>query len=792
MDSAHAISSVASSLKKSLELAEVVEETAIMQDAYESSLYVNEMNRLLLESVPDGIYATDANGRTTFINPAAIRMTGWTAEEVLGQPEHMFVNHVRPGSALLPGSIQLAPVRGEEKAPGEENSTFWRKDGTSFPAACTGTSVLRQGKLLGTVIVFRDISRSRRQEKWEQSKSAIFSAIIAHHSLPSTMQLMADAFVALYPPKSIAIFVLAGDQFHIAAEAGLPPRPIPPMAAVHARLALGRSQGRWSQGRAGQERLFQGGSGGLGWPVASGSRDGTARNCPAFREILETGVKLCLASPLSSASGEAKGVVTVFDAHQVLLDDAIRETIRSLCDLGRMAIEHGQLYDQVIQRSRYDLLTGLPNRRLLEDLLRQATATAKLRGTLVAVCCIDLDHFKQINDTLGHELGDACLKVVSERLKGTVREIDILARHGSDEFVLALTDLDRISDAVNICQRLLKDLSEPMMVAGHALNINANIGISIFPDHGETPDMLLRNADMALVEAKRAGSGQAQIYSPGLGRQNRRAAEMADALVVAVAQGQFRIAYQPIYNMNREIAGLEALLRWKHPLWGRVSPLEFIPIAERTGLIVPIGDWVIEEVCRQAMAWNAAGVPPVKIFANVSGLQLGRSNFGSKIAQALELSGLAPDRLELEITESWIISDLRGAAGKLRKLRDLGIGIAIDDFGTGHSTFSYLQALPLDTVKIDRSFIHRLDGSAVNLSTVRAITGLAQQLGLKTVAEGVESDQQLKQLAELGCELAQGFFLARPLTPDAARSMLMNQFLPRTAGKSALAECLKR
>ena len=245
-----------------------------------------------------------------------------------------------------------------------------------------------------------------------------------------------------------------------------------------------------------------------------------------------------------------------------------------------------------------------------------------------------------------------------------------------------------------------------MLVDGHALTITASIGISIFPVHGDTPDILLRNADMALVEAKRAGRGQVQIYSPGLGRQNRRAAEMVDALAMAVAQGQFRIAYQPIYNMNREIAGFEALLRWKHPVWGRVSPLEFIPIAERTGLIVPIGDWVIEEVCRQAMAWNAAAAPSVKIFANISGVQLGRPDFSSKIAEALEHSGLAPERLELEITESWFISDLRGAAGKLQKLRDLGIGIAIDDFGTGHSTFSYLQALPLDTLKIDRSFIH--------------------------------------------------------------------------------------
>jgi len=782
MDTAHATPSGASSGKKSRELAEV-EETAIMQDAYEASLRVNEMSRLLLDSVPDGIYATDANGRTTFINPAAMRMTGWTADEVLGKPERLFAHHVREvgGRTVLPSplqnGVQLTPMRIED------NSIFWCKDGTSFPASCTGTSVLRHGKFLGTVVVFHDVSQSRRMEKWDQNKSAIFSAIIAHQSIPSTMQLMADAFVELYPPKSIAIFVLAGDQFHIEAEAGLPPRPAHPIADLPAPLPLERSQGQAAS-------LAQTAAQTAAWTVTSGARDGPGRGCPEFREILEIGMKLCLASPLSSGSGETKGMVTVFDAHQALLDDATRNTIRSLCDLGRMAIEHGQLCDQVAHCSQYDLLTGLPNRLLLEDRLRQLTVTARRQGTLIGVCCIDLDRFKQINDNLGHELGDACVKLASERLKATIREIDTLARHGGDEFILALPDLAQISDAENICKRLLKDLSAPMLVDGHSLTLNASIGISIFPDHGETPDLLLRNANMALVEAKGAGRGQAQIYSPGLAQQSRRAAEMADALVVAVAQSQFRMVYQPIYNLNREIRGFEALLRWKHPSWGRVTPLEFIPIAERTGLIVPIGDWVIDEVCRQAMAWNAAAVPPVKIFVNVSGVQLARPNFSSKIADALKRSGLAPDRLELEITESWIISDLRGTAGKLQKLRDLGVGIAIDDFGTGHSTFAYLQALPLDTLKIDRSFIQRLDGSAANLSTVRAIAGLAKQLGLKTVAEGVETEQHLRQLTEIGCELVQGFFLARPLTPQAACSLLMKQSVPRATDKPALIECL--
>ncbi len=337
-----------------------------------------------------------------------MEMTGWTAEDVLGKPEQTFVNH------FLPCATQLAPI------PREDNSIFWRKDGTSFPAACTGTSVLHHGKLLGTVTAFRDISASRRQERWERSKNVIFSAIIAHHSLSSTLQLMADAFVALHPPKSIAIFVLAGNQFHIEAEAGLPPRPVPPLApALLAQEALGN----------------------LGLTPLSASRDVAAASCPAFQEILKAGIKLCLAWPLISGSGEAKGLVTVFDAHQALLDDATRQTIRSLCDLGRMAIEHRQLCDQVVQASHYDGLTGLPNRIYLEGRLHQAMVSARRQGKLIAVCCIDLDHFKQINDNLGHELGDACFKVVSQRLKAMVREVDILVRNVGDEFILALTDL---------------------------------------------------------------------------------------------------------------------------------------------------------------------------------------------------------------------------------------------------------------------------------------------------------------------------------------------------------------
>jgi diguanylate cyclase (GGDEF)-like protein len=592
----------------------------------------------------------------------------------------------------------------------------------------------------------------------------ILSAIINHHAVPSTLQMVADTFVSLCPSKGIAIFVLSGARFQIEAEAGLPkrlpvallPEPlVPPATALSASPLRGLS----------------------------------ASSFPALGQILNSGVTLCLALPLTSGSGEPRGAFAVFDRTPGPLDEATRETIQSLCDLARLAIEHGQFYQQVVRGWQVDWLTGLPNQPMLADRLRQGMVTAQRQGELLAVCCIGLDRFQQINDGLGHELGDALLKLISERINLSIRERDTLARQGGDQFLLVLRNLSEAVDAVRICQRLLHDLRQPFLLEGHPVTINASIGISLFPDHGNTAELLLRRADMALQASKRAGGDGTKIYSPALGLQSQRASEMAGALLDALAKSQFRMVYQPIFAADGEIVAFEALLRWQHPTWGPVSPPEFIPTAEKSGLIVPIGDWVIDEVCRQALEWNAH-LRPIKMFANVSGVQLERPDFSSKIANVLKRSGLAPDRLELEITESWIISDLQGAAGKLQQLRDLGIGVALDDFGTGYAAFDYLQELPLDTLKIDRSFIRRLDGPLANLATVRAMTILARQLGLKTVAEGVESEDQVRQLGAIGCDFMQGFLLGRPLKPEAAGLLLRNQQRPASllhlAGTRAL------
>jgi diguanylate cyclase (GGDEF)-like protein len=605
------------------------------------------------------------------------------------------------------------------------------KAGSSFEEPVVGINGLPPVLIGGFGIL---LSEPQRRERWEKSRNEIVSAIVGHHSLPAVMQKIVDAFVVMYPSKAMAIATPAGLQFQIAAEAGLPKR----FPAVQ----------------------------------SAASREGAVGVRLPFEQILNSGIKLCLVSPLASVTGDTRGVLAVFDDYQEMLDERARERVLILSDLARLAIDHNLLYEQVMHRSQYDGLTGLPNRFLMEDQLGEAMAAAKEQGTLVAVGCIGLDRFQLINDSLGREAGDLLFKLISQRLTAFTRDFGILGRQDGDEFLLVLGDIDSASAAETICRRLLKELSGPFPVDGRQLTVTASIGISIFPDHGDTAGQLLRNADIALHESKRSGRDRALLYSPSLGRQTRRAAEMVEALARGVAQIQFRMAYQPIYTVRREIAGFEALLRWNHPQWGEIGPVDFIPVAERSGQIIPIGDWVIDEVCRQAVEWNASAAQPVKVFANVSGLQLAHPEFSAKIANSLSRSGLEPELLELEITESWVIADLQAAAAKLQTLRDLGVGVAIDDFGAGYSTFQYLQTLPLDTLKIDRSFIHRLDDSAANLSTVRAITEMAQELGLKTVAEGVETESQVRQLSEIGCEMMQGYFLGGPLEAHDAGSLL--------------------
>jgi diguanylate cyclase (GGDEF)-like protein len=403
----------------------------------------------------------------------------------------------------------------------------------------------------------------------------------------------------------------------------------------------------------------------------------------------------------------------------------------------------------------------------LEQLLRQSAH----RGSDVAVICLDLDNFKIVNDTLGHPVGDALLQAVAYRLRDIAGDA-LVARLGGDEFAILLDSHDAQTDAEKLSRSLIAAVSLPLEIDGHQLAIGTSIGISLASTDGSDTDTLMKNADLALYKAKEEGRGTFRFFEAELNAraQTRRTIEMD--LRAALANGELELYFQPLFDLtHNEFSAFEALLRWNHPTRGQISPVEFIPIAEDTGLIIPIGEWVIKEACRHAQSWSSA----VRVAVNVSIVQFRNSGLNGIIVQALAASGLDPNRLEIEITESIFLDNNDSNLSVLHGLRSLGVRIALDDFGTGYSSLSYLRSFPFDKLKIDRSFIMELlEGNAAS-AIVRAITDLARALGMETTAEGVEEECQLEELRRLGCTNVQGYLFSRPVAASDVEALLGGQ-----------------
>jgi diguanylate cyclase (GGDEF)-like protein/PAS domain S-box-containing protein len=417
---------------------------------------------------------------------------------------------------------------------------------------------------------------------------------------------------------------------------------------------------------------------------------------------------------------------------------------------------------RLVHQALYDELTGLPNRRLFQEKLRQAIAESGARKS-GAVFFIDIDQFKLVNDTLGHSAGDLLLKQVVDRLLAVSGESGTLARFGGDEFTFVAAGFEDRDSVGRFGDRLIACLDEPFKVAGRELFIGASIGVSLFPENGTDPDALKRDADMAMHEAKRAGKNQLRFFTPEFSDAASERLEMESRLRRALALSEFKLQYQPQFASGRSRPSrFEALIRWYTPDAQPVAPLKFIPVAEQNGLIVPIGAWVLREACRQCAAWQTGGLKGAGVAVNVSALQFVRPDFVDLVIGTLESTGLPPHLLELEVTESVFIQDVKESALKMTKLRSLGVTIALDDFGTGYSSFSYLQNLPIDTLKIDRSFLTENEGRPRGVAVLRCFVELAHALGLRVVGEGVETITQLDLLCSLGCDEFQGFLLGRP------------------------------
>jgi len=423
--------------------------------------------------------------------------------------------------------------------------------------------------------------------------------------------------------------------------------------------------------------------------------------------------------------------------------------------------------------AHHDTLTGLPNRVLLLDRLEFILASARRRGTKAGILFIDLDNFKTVNDSLGHAAGDALLRVVARRIEETLRAVDVVARLGGDEFLVVLPDLESEQAPVAVAEKLLAVIGEPVLLEGQTIAVSPSIGIAVFPRDGGSPDVLIRNADAAMYLAKDRGRSNFQFFSESLARAASSTLALETRLREAIRDEAFAIHYQPQLRIdNGRVVGVEALIRWPQRDGTTVMPDDFIAVAEQRGLIMPIGGWVLRSACRQNRRWQLSGLPRVPVAVNLSAIQLKQKGFVAEVERVLAQTGLDPEWLVLEITEAMLAPETDERLRALHALHELGVRLAIDDFGTGHSSLAYLKRLPIDRLKVDRTFVRDIPGDPDDCAIAAAIIGLARNLGITAIAEGVESEAQLAFLRDHGCEEMQGFLTSPPLTAAEAAAFL--------------------
>jgi diguanylate cyclase (GGDEF)-like protein/PAS domain S-box-containing protein len=459
-------------------------------------------------------------------------------------------------------------------------------------------------------------------------------------------------------------------------------------------------------------------------------------------------------APIHDRRGQVTGAVMVF--HDVSTERAL---------LLRMSY-----------LAQHDCLTDLPNRILFSDRLTEAIAMAQRYRRSLAVLYMDVDRFKHVNDSLGHDIGDRLLQSMAARLDQCVRSSDTVSRQGGDEFVILLSEIRHVQDAAFIAQKILTALKTPHRIDQHDLHLTVSIGIASFPDDGQEAEVLMKNADLAMYHAKDNGRNNYQFFQSDMNVRALERQSLETGLRNALERGEFVLYYQPKVNLLTDaIVGVEALIRWHHPQRGLIPPAQFIPVAEECCLIVPIGRWVMLEACRQARAWQDAGLMPLRIAINISAVELRDKDFVANVRSILTETGLEPQRVELELTETFLLQDSKYTSVVLEAIKDLGVGLALDDFGTGYSSLSHLKRYPIDTLKVDRAFVRDITTDADDASIVGAVIGMGKTLLMRVVAEGVETEEQLEFLKRQGCPEAQGYYFSHPVPAGTFTQLLANK-----------------
>jgi diguanylate cyclase (GGDEF)-like protein len=604
-------------------------------------------------------------------------------------------------------------------------------------------------RLYGTV---QDITERKRAELLEADRNRILQSIVQSQPLPAVMDDLVKVLENQCTSALGCVCLVQEDQLKVIAAPGLSETLIQTLSSV----------------KIGPESGCCGAAAYLGQAVTVPdiSRVSFWNNC--LSAVADESIQASLSVPIQSGKGRVLGTVSLLyrQTHKSMEDDL--KVAERMAQLAAIAIEQCNLSELLVHQAKHDSLTGLLNRSALGQLMGYRMNGQRGRPAKTALLLIDLDRFKRINDSLGHQIGDQLLCQVGERLKDCIRKNDILGRIGGDEFLMVLSPMPQTSDAQRAAERILKSLTKPFYVHGHQLYIGASIGISIHPNDGPDPAVLQKNADIAMYVAKNEGGNGYKFFSAEMNASVMERLQIENDLRKAVERNEFELHYQPQYDLQTgKMEALEALIRWNHPEAGRVPPDRFIHVAEETSLIIPIGAWVIREACRQSAQWLSQGYAPVRIAVNVSAVQFTQADFAEIVEDALTQNELDPKLLEVEITETVILKDKEEVRKNLGKLKQLGVMTTIDDFGTGYSSITYLRQMPLDCLKIDRSFIKELVAEeTTSLRTknlVRAFVSLAKNLNLKLVAEGIENTDQCEFVTSLGCEMGQGFLFSAPL-----------------------------
>ncbi len=692
----------------------------------------SERFRTLLDNLREVVFETDPEGNWTFLNQAWTEITGFGVEETLGTH---FLEYVHPDDRDATIDMFTRVVSGKAAYCHHQTRYVTAEGGyrwIDLRASLTYDDA--SGAIVGNAGTIIDITERRRAEELLAEQTRILELIAKDAPLPDVLGALA-ALIASTTGKGVTATVSEGDE-----------------DGARRRRVGG------SGARRGESRV-----------VAVASPDGTydAKGAHSATGVLETSI----ADPpaggnavaIASAAGRRLGSFVVHDERA--LPAAHQQLVERCTYIAAVGIERKLALDEIRRQALHDPLTGLPNRALLNDRLENAVTAARRRRDLVALLLIDLDRFKEINDTLGHEVGDHVLRQVSVRLDEALRDIDTIARLGGDEFAVVLPGLAGVDPAEAVSRKLFRKLEEPFQVDGASLNLKASVGAAVFPMHGDNVGALLRHADAAMYRAKRDGVGHA-LYTPKQDDERLHFLGVVGQLRHAIAAKQLVLHYQPKLDLRTgTVQGVEALLRWRHPTRGLVLPDQFIPYAEQAGIIEPLSEWVLASALSDNKRWREAGLH-LSAAVNLSGYSLRDPDLPAKIAGAIAAVDPGEVQLELEVSESAVMANPQALAA-VTELSARGVAFAIDDFGTGYSSFGYLKELPVHAIKIDRSFVRDLPSDERDASIVRSAIDLAHKLSLDVVAEGVESARACALLTEWGCDYAQGFHIARPMPADA-------------------------